>query len=223
MKIKAIIFDLDGTLIDSMGLWREVDEEFLMSRGIAVPEDLFDHLPAGNSFIQTAQYFKDRFSLMESQVEIMQIWTDMVAGHYRSTVRLKAGAGDLLKRLQVAGIKIGLATSNSYHLAETSLVFNGVWKHFAYAATGDMDVLGKPFPDLFLRCAQGLEVDPAECVAIEDTLSGVQAVRAAGMHCLGIYDADSCKHHEQIKQVADAFCLDYAEISRELKKLRVKI
>ncbi|HRX76789.1 MAG TPA: HAD family phosphatase, partial [Candidatus Cloacimonadota bacterium] len=73
--IKAIIFDLDGTLIDSMGLWRQVDEDFLSSRGITVPPDLFEHLPQGNSFIQTAQYFKDRFSLSESVEQIMQIWT----------------------------------------------------------------------------------------------------------------------------------------------------
>ncbi|MCK9584881.1 MAG: HAD family phosphatase, partial [Candidatus Cloacimonetes bacterium] len=73
MKIKAIIFDLDGTLIDSMGLWREVDEEFLTSRGIVVPEDLFDNLPSGNSFIQTAEYFRTRFGLTETNAQIMKI------------------------------------------------------------------------------------------------------------------------------------------------------
>ncbi|MDD3236177.1 MAG: HAD family phosphatase, partial [Candidatus Cloacimonetes bacterium] len=72
MKYKAIIFDLDGTLIDSMSLWRRVDMEFLNSRGIEVPTDLFAHLPHGNSFIQTAQYFKDRFGLKDSTASIMQ-------------------------------------------------------------------------------------------------------------------------------------------------------
>jgi HAD superfamily hydrolase (TIGR01509 family) len=223
MKKKAIIFDLDGTLIDSMALWREVDEEFLSSRGIAVPADLFDHLPAGNSFIQTAQYFKDRFQLEESLETIMQTWTDMVAEHYGAVVPLKAGAKELISRLQTADLKIGLATSNSYQLAQASLVFNGIWEHFAYVASGDVELRGKPYPDLFLLCARGLGVEPAACVAIEDTLSGVQAARAAGMYTLAIYDADSIKQHAEIKALANAFCRDYDEISQELRKLRVKI
>ena len=126
MKIKAIIFDLDGTLIDSMGLWREVDEEFLTSRGVPVPEDLFDNLPSGNSFIQTAEYFRERFALKETNSEIMKIWTEMVAEHYANSVMLKDGVAKLLPQLRAAGLKLGLATSNSYELARSSLIFNKV-------------------------------------------------------------------------------------------------
>lgn len=223
MKIKAIIFDLDGTLIDSMGLWREVDEEFLCSRGIAVPEDLFDDLPSGNSFIQTAQYFRDRFALKETNSQIMQIWTDMVAKHYASSVPLKDGVAKLLPRIKTAGLKLGLATSNSYELARSALTFNDVWDCFDAVSTGDADVLGKPYPDIFLNCARGLGLNPAECIAIEDTLTGVQAAQAAGMKTLAIYDEDSKKYHDEIGRLADAFCLDYHEITRELRKLRVEI
>jgi HAD superfamily hydrolase (TIGR01509 family) len=223
MTIKAIIFDLDGTLIDSMGLWRMVDSEFLNTRGIDVPEDLFDHLPGGNSFIQTAQYFKDRFALKETTSEIMQIWTAMVTEHYAKSVPLKDGVSQLLERLAASGLKLGLATSNSFELAQTSLRYNGVWHFFEHASTGDMHLMGKPFPDIFLHCAKGLGVEPYECIAIEDTLSGVQAAKAAGMHTLAIYDADSIRQHEQIKAAADAFCADYAAITQEIMKLREDI
>ncbi|MCB5259914.1 MAG: HAD family phosphatase [Candidatus Cloacimonetes bacterium] len=223
MTIKAIIFDLDGTLIDSMGLWRQVDEEFLTSRGVAVPEDLFDNLPQGNSFIQTAQYFRDRFGLGESVEEIMQIWTNLVAEHYSNSIQLKAGAKQLLELLSQAHIQIGLATSNSYELARKALTFNGVWQHFACVSSGDMELRGKPFPDIFLNCARLLKLESSQCVAIEDTLSGVQAAQAAGMHTLAIYDEDSIRHHEQIRTVADAFCQNYKEVLQEIRKLRVEI
>lgn len=223
MTIKAIIFDLDGTLIDSMGLWRMVDEEFLSSRGIAVPEDLFDDLPQGNSFIQTAQYFKDRFFLPESPDEIMQIWTEMVQEHYAGSVALKCGVKQLLESLALQHIKIGLATSNSYELAQKSLKYNSVWHYFDFVSTGDMDLKGKPFPDIYLNCAKGLSLEPRQCIAIEDTLSGVMAAKAAGMITLAIHDADSIRDHEKIRRVADAFCEDYTEIINEIRKHRLWI
>ena len=223
MKKKAIIFDLDGTLIDSMALWRDVDSEFLNSRGISVPADLFDHLPAGNSFIQTAQYFKDRFALHETCEEIMQIWTSMVADHYANSIPLKKGADLLLNQISKAGLKIGLATSNSRELAEKSLRYNSVWHFFDFAATGDQELMGKPHPDIFLACARGLGVDPSACVAIEDTLHGVQAAKAAGIYTIAIDDQDSASDQDRIKCLADAFCLDYLDITHELRRLRVNI
>ena len=144
MIIKAIIFDLDGTLIDSMGLWRRVDSDFLNTRGIEVPEDLFDKLPQGNSFIQTASYFKERFALPETVEEIMSIWTAMVESYYGSSVYLKLGAKELLLKLKAAGYKLGLGTSNSRHLAQTALIFNDVWQHFDAVVTGDMQSATAP-------------------------------------------------------------------------------
>jgi len=223
MMIKAIIFDLDGTLIDSMGLWRQVDEDFLTQRGIEVPGDLFDHLPQGNSFINTAQYFKDRFDLSESVEEIMFIWTDMVSRQYAQSVQLKPGAAYLLRRLKGAGIKIGLGTSNSWRLAELSLTFNKVWDLFDVVVSGDMHLRGKPYPDIFLKCAERLAIGPRHCIVVEDTLTGVQAGKAAGMHVIAIDDPDSFEQLEQIKVLADVFVADYAELSRELQRREVNI
>lgn len=216
IKYKAIIFDLDGTLIDSMQLWREVDAEFLNSRGIEVPSDLFAYLPHGNSFIQTAQYFKDRFSLPDSAESIMQEWTDMVGHHYETVVPLKPGAKELVTRLHSLGVIIGLGTSNSYELAEKSLRFNGIWEFFHCAVTGDLHLKGKPFPDIYLLAAERLGVDPKDCVVIEDTLTGVQAGKAAGMTVFGIYDADSIEDHPKIKEHADAFYEDYYSLTKAL-------
>ena len=215
-RFKAIIFDLDGTLIDSMQLWRRVDTEFLNSRGIQVPKDLFDHLPHGNSFIQTATYFKNRFALPDSPESIMQEWTDMVGHHYESDIPLKPGVKSLIEELDKQGFIIGLGTSNSYELAEKSLKHNGIWHFFKTAVTGDEHLKGKPFPDIYLLAAQRLQIEPEECLVIEDTLTGVQAGKAAGMTVYAIYDADSEEQHELIKDIADGFYYEYRSISVEL-------
>ncbi len=215
-SIKAIIFDLDGTLIDSMQLWRRVDTEFLNKRGIEVPKDLFDHLPHGNSFIQTATYFKDRFALPDSPQSIMQEWTDMVSHHYESDIPLKQGVKRLIEELHKKGMIIGLGTSNSFELAEKSLKHNEIWHYFKTAVTGDEHLKGKPFPDIYLLAAQRLQLEPENCLVIEDTLTGVQAGKAAGMTVFAIYDVDSLDQHEQIKQIADRFFHDYDTMFHEL-------
>jgi len=216
MTYKAIIFDLDGTLIDSMSLWRRVDHEFLSKRGIEVPADLFDHLPQGNSFIQTAQYFRDRFGLSDSVEGIMREWTDMVSWHYSHDVRLKPGAYAMVQGMKRHGIPVGLGTSNSYELAERVLSLNGIWDCFDAVVTGDMHLMGKPFPDIYLRTAQLLDLPPQACVVVEDTITGVQAAKRAGMTALAIYDEDSLPFQSEIKSAADGFSVDYQELAARI-------
>lgn len=216
MQYKAIIFDLDGTLIDSMQLWRQVDVEFLTKRGIDVPADLFDSIPGGNGFTQTALYFKERFGLDDSVESIMDEWTFMVEQHYSSDVILKEGVYELLQAIRKSDILMGLATSNSLHLARTVLQANGILSWFPALSTGDMQLRGKPYPDIFLNCARMLEVEPEACLAIEDTLTGVQAAKAAGMRTFAIFDEDSIPFWEQIKKVADLAFEDYTMLSGQV-------
>ncbi|MBW6514344.1 MAG: HAD family phosphatase [Candidatus Syntrophosphaera sp.] len=216
MNFKAIIFDLDGTLIDSMGLWRKVDRDFLHKRGIAVPRDLFDNLPNGNSFIRTAEYFRDRFGLPDSPESIMREWTEMVGWHYEHDVKLKPGAKRLVEKLHRLNVPIGLGTSNSEDLAQKALTQNGIWPYFRSVVTGDETMLGKPWPDIYLKCAAELKVPASRCAVIEDTLTGVQAAKAAGMTAIAIYDADSEDLLPRIKELADHFVANYSELSELL-------
>ena len=216
MRFKAVIFDLDGTLIDSMQIWRKVDEEFLGMRGISVPNDLFEHLPQGNSFIQTAQYFKDRFGLNDTVSSIMQEWTDMVTHHYKNDIPLKTGVMALLVYLRENSIPIALGTSNSLFLAEKVLVRNGIWAMFDSIVTGDMDLMGKPYPDIYLRSSENLKIAPEQCVVIEDTLSGVRAGKAAGMTVYAINDPDSFAEKDRIVSEADHYFYNYAELMQKL-------
>ncbi len=219
MNLKAVIFDLDGTLIDSMQLWREVDAEFLGKRGIVVPENLFEDMPHGNSFIQTADYFRNRFNLSDTTESIMQEWTTMVREHYSKTVPLKPGASDLLAWIKEQGLLIGLGTSNSYELAQIVLTSNGIWDYFLTAVTGDMHLKGKPYPDIYQKAAKNLDTSPADCLVIEDTLSGVMAAKAAQMMAFAIYDADAENDREAIIRTADGHYHSFGEIQSAISQI----
>ena len=122
-NIKAAIFDLDGTLVDSMWVWKQIDIDYLSKKGHSVPKNLNDEI-THLSFSQTAEYFKNKFSLEDSIEEIMNDWNTMAYNYYTNDIKLKPGALQYLLKLKELGIKIGLATSSSMHLLTTTMPSN---------------------------------------------------------------------------------------------------
>ncbi|MCK4339755.1 MAG: HAD family phosphatase [Candidatus Cloacimonetes bacterium] len=219
MKLEAVIFDLDGTLIDSMGVWVEVDKEYLGKRGIPIPDDLFHDMEHGDSFVEVAKYFKQKFNLSDSIEEIMKEWTEMVARHYENDIPLKPGARELLDFLKAKKIKIGVGTSNSKFLAQSVLKANNVLHFFDCLVAGCEDIKGKPFPDIFLRVASELGVKPENCLVIEDVFVGIQAAKNAGMTVFSIEDKHTKPEWEKIKKITDFYGKDFWKIKEKIEKL----
>lgn len=210
---------MDGTLIDSMHIWRQVDKEFLGKRGIEVPRDLFSHLPQGNSYIQTAQYFKDRFNLPDSVESIMNEWTQSVCRHYENDIALKTGVDELIRWLDSHQILIGMGTSNSHDLAVAALNQHKLLPYFRSIVTGCQELKGKPFPDIYLKVSHEIDVPTGQCIVIEDTLSGIRAAKNANMHAIAIFDEDAEEHRRDINLEADFSALDYNEVQAYLKEI----
>lgn len=122
--VEAVIFDLDGTLVDSMWIWRQIDIEYLARFGLELPETLQSEIE-GMSFRETAVYFKNRFQIDDSIKQIMKNWNEMAWEKYANEVQLKPGAKDFLKFCKSKSIKLGIATSNSRELAENVLKVQG--------------------------------------------------------------------------------------------------
>ena len=211
-KIRGAIFDLDGTLIDSMGVWTQVDSDYLSKRNITVPDNLFMDIEEGNSFIEVARYFKQKFSLEDSIEEIIQEWTDLVADHYEHNIRLKPGVLEFLDLLKKHRIKTGIGTSNTLYLARKVLESNGILSYFDSIVTGCRDIKGKPYPDIFLKVAEELRINPTECLVCEDVLAGIQAGKNARMLVVGIYDTYSEPDKEEINKMADFYGSDFYQI-----------
>ncbi len=168
-NIKGVIFDLDGTLVDSMGVWAKIDSDYLTDLGLEVPKNLKEEI-THLGFKEVAKYFKKRFNIASSEEEIMKTWHDMAYVEYKNNIKLKSGAREFLEQLKESNIKIGLATSNSYPLLEVCLKSNDIFHLFdSITITGEVP-RGKDFPDVYLLVAERLGLEPNECAVFEDIL-----------------------------------------------------
>lgn len=202
--IKAVLFDLDGTLVDSMWMWKDIDIEFLNKYGMEYPNDLQENIE-GMSFSETAEYFKERFQLKQSLDQIKEEWNQMAWYKYNNEVPLKEGALEFLQYLKENNIKAGIATSNSRELVDLITQKLGVESYFESVRTACEVEKGKPSPDIYLRVAKDLGVNPEHCLVFEDVLPGVMAGKNAGAKVCAVYDEYSVKDTTEKKEIADYY------------------
>lgn len=214
-KFDAVIFDLDGTLVDSMWVWEKIDENFLNQHGIKVPHDMDKDLE-GKSFTETAIYFKERFGLPLSVDEIKSCWNQMAWDYYTKEVPLKTGVKEFLKWLQSKDVKMGIATSNSIELVSAVLKALDIDQYFSQIRTSCEVGKGKPFPDIYLKVAEDLNVMPEKCLIFEDIPNGVRAGKNAGMTAWGIEDRQLEDLKAEVKALADDYVKDYYEAKNKL-------
>ena len=208
---EAVIFDLDGTVVDSMWVWPEVDIEFLGQRGIELPDDLQMALD-GKSFYESAVYMKKRFGLEESEEELMDIWNHMAMDMYVNKVKAKEYVEEFLIELIQNGIKTGIASSNSEVLVKATLRANGILDCFDSVHTANEVAKGKPSPDIYLLVAEDLKVKPENCLVFEDIVMGILAGKNAGMKTCAIYDEYSAYDDERKRETADYYIHSYKEL-----------
>ncbi|MGL4992129.1 MAG: HAD family hydrolase [Sarcina sp.] len=206
-NMKAAIFDLDGTLIDSMGVWIKIDIDYLTQIGQINNVDLIqlkndiNHL----SFVGTADYFKTRFNLDDSIEEICKKWHDMAYNEYKNNIKLKDGVFEFLHELKSKDIKIGLATSNSIELATTCLKANNVYDLFDnITITGEV-ARGKNFPDVYELCAKRLNVDTNDCIVFEDIPQALEGAKKGNFKVVMVFDEVA---HKTIDTDADVIEAD---------------
>lgn len=207
---EAVIFDLDGTLIDSMGIWRQIDIDFLEERNIPFPEDLQQCLE-GMCFKDAADYFIERFKLPETNEELQTIWNDMAHRKYSETP-FKEDVKDFLNEAKRNGCKLGIATSNSTRLTEAVLKANDVYDLFDSILTGCDTRKSKPDPEVYLEAASLLNVNPEKCLVFEDVIPGIMAGKNAGMKVCGVDDINSAYCEGEKKELSDFYIYSYKEL-----------
>lgn len=210
-NIEGAIFDLDGTLIDSMRIWEKIDYDFLNKRNLKVPQDLKDKIET-LTFEEGANFFKKNFKLKESQEEILKEWHNMVVKEYSHNIKLKNNVRDFLIKLKNKRVKLAIATSNTPELTKLVLENNKILDLFDSITTISEVNRNKTFPDIYLLCAEKLKLPAEKCAVFEDILPAIKSAKAAKMKTVGIYDDSSKDDENKIKEIADYYIYDYKEL-----------
>ena len=208
---KAVIFDLDGSLVDSMWMWKQIDIEYFEKYGLQIPETLQKDIE-GMSFTEVAHYFKTTFDFPVSEEEMKNEWNQMAWDKYTNEVPLKKGADKFLKYCKENNIALGIATSNSKELVMAVCKSLGIEKYFTCIMTACEVNKGKPAPDIYLAVAQQLQVSPKDCLVFEDIVPGIMAGKNAGMTVCAVEDEYSVYQKEEKIKTADYYINDYDEI-----------
>lgn len=210
-NIKAVIFDMDGTLIDSMWMWKDIDIEYLSRYKIELPSNLQKEIE-GMSFTETATYFKETFNLSQSVDTIKEEWNDMARDKYEHKVPPKDGVIEFLKYLKANNIKTGIATSNSKELVKIAMTANNMEQYFDVIVTACEVNKGKPSPDIYLKVANELGIDVLECLVFEDVPMGILAGKNANMKTCAVFDEFSKHMDKEKRKLADYYINSYDDI-----------
>lgn len=205
------IFDLDGTLLDSFGVWNTVDELFLSKRGFDVPSDYSREISA-LGFDAAADYTIKRFGLNDKKEDIIEEWNKIAIRLFASEVKLFDGAREYLLKLKQVGKKLSIATASHNELLIPCLKNNGVYGLFDEIVTVSEVNNGKGKPDIYLKCAEKMGLEPSECVVFEDVPIAILSAKSAGFKTVAYLSYGNIDDHEELIKISDKTIKGYDEL-----------
>lgn len=211
IKIEGAIFDLDGTLLDSMFIWDTIGSDYLRSLGIEPREDLNQTFKS-MSLLEAAEHYQKEYGVTRSLDEIMRGVNGMIESYYFNDVKAKDGVPDLLERLKGRGVKMCVATATDLHLAKAALERNGILQYFSKIFTCTEVGCGKDTPEIYNRALQHLGTPKPGTVVFEDALYAIKTAKEAGFLVVGVFDPSEAAHREEIQALADIYIDSFTEM-----------
>lgn len=215
--IKGAIFDLDGVILDSMSIWDNAGEMFLLHSGIGAEPGLSKVLSC-MSMTEGAVFLKDKYSLNMDVDEIIAGINHTIEDFYFCRVQLKENVEPFLKGMQQAGIKIAAATSCDRQVFEKALKRLKVINYFDKIFTCTEIGSGKDKPDIYLAAAEHLGTLPKDTWVFEDALHAIKTAKDAGFRTVSVFDASNIEDINQIKKISDIYMEKLDDIDDILKK-----
>ena len=204
--IRGAIFDLDGTLVDSMPYWDTLGSDYLISLGI-VPEPDFDEKTRSMYLRESAEYIRKKYSVNKSCEEILCDINGLVEKYYSDEIKLKDGVLEMLDALD--GVKKCVCTLNNENLAKAVLLHRGILDRFDFILSASDYNIGKNTPELFEIARKKLGTPKEYTYIFEDSDYAVSSAKAGGFTVVGVYDRSSPR--EAVRELSDFYTADYSE------------
>ena len=205
------LFDFDGTLVDSNGVWEQVDLAFLGRHGLTPTREYSDRV--GHSiFPIAAQFTKDYYHLDMSAEEIMAEWLDMARAAYTQLVPVKPGAAEFLDQCAAKGEPMALVTACVPELCRAALERHGMERYFSGVIFVQELGIEKREPEAFLRSAALLGVEPGDCTMYEDSPGACAAAKAAGMTVVGVFDPFYAIYEGEMRKLCHRYIGSFKEL-----------
>lgn len=210
MKMKAALFDLDGTLMDSMWVWDRLMIDFLAKHQLPTVPEIMEKV-SHMSLVQSSVYVQQEYAMTMTPGEIYNEWMDMVSHAYAEEVSLKPGAKEYLLQLKAQGTRIGLVTACDRALCTACLQNNGIYELFDTITYVDEVGKGKDAPDIYIESLRRLDCAAEDAVLFEDILTGLRTAKKIGLRVIAVEENDQ-DEIEALKQEADLYIKNFYEL-----------
>ena len=211
MRLQSAIFDMDGTLLDSMFMWKSLGPYLLGHFGIQADPALQEKLKP-MTLRQGAAYCREAYHLEPSLEELIALLEKRVDTFYRSEVQAKPGVVRFLSLLKMEGVWMYVATATDRPLAEAALRHAGIDGYFRGIITSGEVGIGKESPEIFERAMRRLQSNKKDLVIFEDSLHAIRTAKNAGFRVVGVYDDASADEQEEIRQLSDTYIRSFEEM-----------
>jgi HAD superfamily hydrolase (TIGR01509 family) len=203
MDKKFAIFDMDGTLVDSMVYWKNLAAEFLTAKGISdIPGDIYEKIKP-MTISESAELFVNEFLLEGTAESIASEMNNMMNEHYRKDIPLKEGVREYLDAISQAGTIMCIASSTAEPLMEACLSRLGVLGYFQFLLSCETVGAGKNRPNVYYEASKRMGCCPAETAVYEDAFYAISTARKAGFYVVGVYDESANEYWKEIESLAD--------------------